>query len=217
MISVEAVGFRYPRAPEPVFHGLSASFSAGGITAITGPNGCGKTTLVKLVTGVERPTAGHIAIDGERTEGLSLARIGRLAGCVLQNPSRQLFCTSVAEEVAFGLREMRLPEEEVEERARRALHAFGLLELSQQLPATLSHGQKQRLMLAAVLALRPPYLVLDEPTTGLDLVRRRELGERLKRLAHEDGCGIVLVSHERRFVSRYADEELALPGRGEQP
>lgn len=213
MIAVEDVGFRYRKAQRPVLDGFSAVFPAGAVTAVTGSNGCGKTTLVKLLTGIERPGSGRVLVDGADLGPLSLAQIGRKVGCVFQNPARQLFCTSVRDEMAYGLRTQGLDEAEIDRRTEQQLGFFGLLGHRDDFPLHLSHGEKQRLMLAVVLAMGPAFLVLDEPTTGLDLPRRLALGEELRALA-AGGRGVVVISHERAFITRFADGEVVMGGQG---
>ncbi|NLG65929.1 MAG: ATP-binding cassette domain-containing protein [Actinobacteria bacterium] len=210
MITIDRVSYAYPGAQQAVLDEFSASFPPAALTAITGANGCGKTTLTKLMTGIVRPLAGRVTIDGTDIAPLSLAEIGSLVGCVFQNPTHQLFSTSVREEVSFGLRNLGLSDAQIAERVRHALTCFDLEEREDDFPLSLSHGEKQRLMLAAVLALRPAYIVLDEPTTGLDVVRRRALGVSLRQIAESNGCGVIVVSHERAFVSRYADAEISM-------
>ena len=176
MIGVTQVRFAYRQASHPVLSDFSASFAAATVTALTGPNACGKTTLTKLMVGIERPSAGKVAIDGTDIAGLSLAEIGRRVGYVHQNPGHQIFCTSVRDEMSYGLRNLGIGDEEI---ARRIDHYLGCLDLGgrdDEFPLNLSHGERQRLMLAVILSMRPTYVVLDEPTTGLDLVRRRALG-----------------------------------------
>lgn len=207
MIAVDRVSFRYGRGGPQVLESFLAAFPPGAVTAVTGDNGCGKTTLVKLLTGIIRPNAGRLLVDGDDLRPLSLAQIGRRVGCVFQSPARQLFCTSVREEMAYGLRAHGLDERTIVARSEHYLDFFGLCGHRDDFPLHLSHGEQQRLMLAVVLALEPRYLVLDEPTTGLDLVRRRQLGTELRELAAA-GHGIVVVSHERAFVARVADAEL---------
>ncbi len=210
MITIDRVSYAYPGAQQAVLDEFSASFPPAALTAITGANGCGKTTLTKLMTGIVRPLAGRVTIDGTDIAPLSLAEIGSLVGCVFQNPTHQLFSTSVREEVSFGLRNLGLSDAQIAERVRHALTCFDLEEREDDFPLSLSHGEKQRLMLAAVLALRPAYIVLDEPTTGLDVVRRRALGVSLRQIAESNGCGVIVVSHERAFVSRYANAEIPM-------
>ena len=137
MIVLEKLSFRYPKTENDVLSGLSGSFSPGECVAVTGKNGCGKTTMVRLICGILRPTAGKITVDGGNTAKMDLFSIGRLVGCVFQDPSRQLFCTSVEEEVRFGLVNMGLPEEEIAEKTARYLKFFRLEHLAAAFPGTL--------------------------------------------------------------------------------
>jgi energy-coupling factor transport system ATP-binding protein len=177
--------------------------------AVTGRNGCGKTTLIRLLVGLLRPTAGTILLDGADTAAMDLFTLGQKIGCVFQDPARQLFCTTVEEEICFGLRNMGLSEEEIRRRCQAYLARFHLEHRRGAFPGSLSQGEKQRAVLAAVLAMGAPYVALDEPTSGLDMQGRQELGQMLTALA-ADGHGVIFVSHERPFIQRFASRELAL-------
>jgi len=210
MIEVKGAAYRYPKSDTPVFTEFSAQFARGEIIAITGKNGCGKTTLTKLLAGILRPVAGHISIDGLNVSDMDLFEIGQHVGYVFQNPNRQLFCDTVFNEAAYGLRNLGFDDEKAKQEAEQYLEYFGLMGYRDAYPGKLSHGEKQRLALAAVLALGTDYLVLDEPTTGLDVRRQRELGELLLDLRREFNCGIIFVSHETEFATRFADRELVI-------
>lgn len=210
MIRVENAGYTYPKSAAPALDGFSAVFQRGEIVAVTGKNGCGKTTLTKLLVGVLRPNIGSVSIDGADTGGMDLFEIGQRAGYVFQNPDAQLFCDTVYNEIAFGLRNLGLDETQVQRETSRYLELFELSRCSGIYPGKLSLGEKQRLVLAAVLALGTDYLVLDEPTTGLDKRRQRELGEMLAKLRKERDCGVILVSHEDDFIKCYTDRELVM-------
>ena len=209
MLKLEAVSFRYPKSEVNVISELSCEFRPGEWVAVTGRNGCGKTTLVKLITGLLRPTGGHIILDGEDLSSLDLFGIGQRVGCVFQDPSRQLFCRSVTEEISYGLRNLGLDETEIKERVERYLALFGLEEQAAAFPGNLSQGEQQRVVLAAVMALGTRYLLLDEPTSSLDMPTRQRLGQSLEKLV-ESGCGVIVISHERAFIQRWAQRELVL-------
>lgn len=206
MITIEDVHFSYPKAEHDLIDGLSGEIRPGERVAVTGKNGCGKTTLVRLITGILRPSSGRILIDGDDIAPLDLFEIGKRVGCVFQDPSRQLFCATLDEEVRYGLVNMGLPEDEIRRRADRYIGFFRLQHRRDAFPGLLSQGEKQRAVLAAVLAMGPRYIVLDEPTSGLDMEAREDLGNALKELSAE-GCGIMFVSHERSFIDRFADRE----------
>jgi energy-coupling factor transport system ATP-binding protein len=206
MINIENVTYKYPGSEAPALDGFSACFERGEITAVRGKNGCGKTTLTKLAVGILRPAKGRVLIDGTDNSGLDLFEIGRMVGYIFQNPNNQLFCDTVFNEVAYGLIHSGQRSEKVE----YYLEYFGLSRYRDDYPGILSLGEKQRLALAAVLSLGTDYLILDEPTTGLDVYWRGELGSTLRKLQRDTGCGIVIVSHEIDFISRYADRELVM-------
>ena len=209
MLRLEAVSFHYPKCETNIINELSCEFNPGEWVAITGRNGCGKTTLVKLLTGVLRPSAGRIVLDGKDLSGLDLFGIGQHIGCVFQDPSRQLFCRTVTEEISYGLRNLALAESEIQERVEHYLKLFDLEDLAQSFPGNLSQGEQQRVVLAAVMALGTRYLLLDEPTSSLDMPTREKLGESLEALV-QAGCGVIVVSHERAFIQRWAQRELVL-------
>jgi len=211
MIKVENITYQYPDACARVISGFSACFEGGEITAVRGRNGCGKTTLSKLMVGILRPAEGRVLIDGADIRSQDLFEIGQKAGYVFQNPNSQLFCDTVYNEVAYGLINQGLDNALISEKAGYYLGYFGLSQHRDDYPGNLSLGEKQRLALAAVLALGTDYLVLDEPTTGLDIYRRRELGGILCKLRQDTGCGIVLISHEPDFIAKFSDRELVMP------
>ena len=211
MINVENITYRYPHGDAPVIHDYSARFLRGEISVIRGKNGCGKTTLTKLIAGILRPSAGRITINDRDAAEMDLFEIGKVIGYVFQNPNRQLFCDTVFNEVAYGLRNLKMSSDEVEQNALYYLNLFDLERYRDTYPGKLSHGEKQRLVLAAVLALGADFLVLDEPATGLDARRRGELGDILAKLKLEQNCGVILVSHSPDFISRQADRELVMP------
>ncbi|MDO4581367.1 MAG: ABC transporter ATP-binding protein [Bacillota bacterium] len=210
MIEIDNINFSYPRAQQPVFTAFSLCVEKGGVTALSGPNGCGKTTLARLIVGLLRPSAGRIVIDGTDIAPLNLFEIGQRAGYLFQNPNRQLFNTSVYEEIAVGLRNRGLAADVVERRVAELLEDFYLTAYRDVFPLQLSLGERQRVALAAVLALDSDYLLLDEPTCGLDMRCRRQLGELLLDLCARRQRGLLVISHERSFIRRYCDRELVL-------
>ena len=210
MIKLENITYKYPKGSAPVLSDFSACFERGEIVAVRGKNGCGKTTLTKLIAGILRPAAGYIQIDGADTGSLDLFGIGQRVGYIFQNPNLQLFCDTVYNEAAYGLKNSGLESSQIAEKTDYYLEHFEILQYRDVYPGKLSLGEKQRLALAAVLVLGTDYLVLDEPTTGLDVYRRRALGDMLLRLREERNCGIVFTSHEADFIARCADRELVI-------
>ncbi|MDR1953318.1 MAG: energy-coupling factor ABC transporter ATP-binding protein [Clostridiales Family XIII bacterium] len=213
-LEVKNLTFSYARNPSrkrrdfsPVFavNDFSAVFERGKITAVMGPNGCGKTTLSKLLVGILKPLRGGVFLDGENLSGRRLAEIGKQIGLVAQQPDRQLFCTSVSDEMEFGLKCLELDSAEIEARKARYLEYFDLERYAETFPFELSTGEKQRLVIAAVIAMKPAYLILDEPTSALDRGRKAALGALLRGLASDEHTGVVLFSHDESFTARYAD------------
>ena len=209
-ICAEKIAFSYCENKELLLKDFNCRFDPTEIVAVTGPNGCGKTTLAKLLLGILKPKYGSVHIDGQNVGEMSLAEVGRKIGYVMQNPAQQLFCTSVEDEVLYGLKNLKLPPEEIKKRCDAYLKYFQMEQYSKTFPAFLSQGEKQRVVLAAILAMKPAYLLLDEPTASLDPCRRRILSEYLIRIRTELGCGIVVISHDREFIASCADRELQL-------
>jgi len=208
-IELENVSFCYPGQSRPVLREINLSIYNKGVTAITGANGSGKTTFSKLLTGILTPTKGRIKLNGQLLTSLTLAQIGRQIGYVFQNPDKQLFCETVEEEVAFGVRNLGLPPDQAAQKVREVMDYFELTRHAQAYPLSLSAGEKRRLALAAVFALEPGLLLLDEPTTGLDPYRKKVLGGYLDQ-ALAAGRGVALISHDQKFINRYATRLIEL-------
>lgn len=198
-LHVKGITFSYPGEEEKILKNLTCHFDGGVITGLVGRNGSGKTTLARVIMGILKPQEGRILLDGRDIGEDTLAERGRKIGYVMQNPARQIFSTTVEEEVVYGLQNLGLPEEEIRRRAEHHLNYFELSHHRESFPFTLSHGEKQRLVLASILAMEPVFLILDEPTASLDNKRKALLGEYLKGLS----AGIVLISHDEEFVGRY--------------
>ncbi|TEB16957.1 Energy-coupling factor transporter ATP-binding protein EcfA1 [Pelotomaculum sp. FP] len=208
-LELSRVVFSYPRKMKPALAGIDLSLDKDGVTAIVGPNGSGKTTLTKLLIGVLQPTEGEVRLEGRPVAGYSLAEIGRRIGYVFQNPDLQLFCSTVAEEVGFGLANRGCEPADVQEKVAFYLDYFELTAYRDVFPLYLSQGEKQRLAIAAVLANEPEFLILDEPTIGLDAWRKKNLEDYLKKVARL-GRGMILVSHDERFVDKMAERVVTL-------
>jgi energy-coupling factor transport system ATP-binding protein len=190
-------------------------FEMGGeIVALVGQNGSGKTTLAKHLNGLLKPTRGEVEVDSLNTVEHTVAELSRKVGYVFQNPEHMFFEENVFREVAFGPRNLGLSEDEIEERVRWALRAVKLEGYEERVPYSLSGGEKQRLAIACVLAMRPKYLILDEPTTGLDGRSSASVVDAIRNL-HSDGHGILLITHDMELVLELA-ERVVLLHRGEK-
>ena len=180
-----------------------------GIVALVGPNGSGKTTLAKHLNGLLKPTRGRVIVDGMDTMEHTVAELSKIVGYVFQNPEHMFFEENVFREVAFGPRNLGLSEEEIEERVQWALNAVHLTGYEERTPYSLSGGEKQRLAIACVLAMKPRYLILDEPTTGLDARSSMGVVETIREL-RKDGHGILLITHDMELVLELAERVVLL-------
>lgn len=185
----------------------------GEFVGLIGHTGSGKSTLVQHLNGLLKPTAGGVYVDGEdiADEGYDLKKLRSEVGLVFQYPEHQLFEVDVFKDVCFGPKNMGLDEKEVQLRAYEALKMVGLEdEYFYVSPFDLSGGQKRRVAIAGVLAMKPKVLVLDEPTAGLDPKGRNELLNLLVSIKEKSGCAIVLVSHSMEDVANYADRIIVM-------
>ncbi len=208
LLQVEAVSHSYSGGAPVVTH-ATLSIAEGEFIALLGQNGSGKTTLAKIVSGLLPPTQGRVLLRGEELGRLPLHRVAQEISYVFQNPDHQLFAETVEEEVAFGLRNIGLETAEVALRIEEALEAVGLNALRTHDPFLLGRGERQRLAVAALLALRPRLLILDEPTTGLDYPEQRRMMELLRRL-HAEGRTIIIITHVPWVAAEYAERALLM-------
>ncbi|ALM75944.1 energy-coupling factor ABC transporter ATP-binding protein [Thermococcus barophilus] len=179
------------------------------IVALVGPNGSGKTTLAKHFNGLLKPTKGEVFIDGINTKNASVAELSRIVGYVFQNPENMFFEENVFKEVAFGPKNLGLSGEALEERVKWALRIVNLSGYEDRSPYSLSGGEKQRLTIACILAMKPKYVILDEPTTGLDEKSSKSVKEVIKKLRKE-GHGIMLITHDMELVLELAERVVLL-------
>ncbi|MGH7916159.1 MAG: ABC transporter ATP-binding protein [Candidatus Binataceae bacterium] len=202
LVVVRDVSFAYPHRP-PTLKSVNLTVKRGDFLAIVGQNGSGKTTLAKQIVGLLTPTEGKILLSGRDRSTLHAAETAREAGYVFQNPDHQIFAATVEDEVAFGPRNFGLDKAEIERRCEDVLRAVNLTGLSKRDPFLLGKGERQRLAVASVMALRPRLLILDEPTTGLDYREQRRMMELVARL-NRDGIAIVMITHTPWLVAEYA-------------
>lgn len=187
----------------------------GQFVGLIGHTGSGKSTLIQHLNGLIRATEGRIFFHDEDiyAEGYNMRKLRTKVGLVFQYPEHQLFEVDVFSDVCFGPKNMGLPKDEVEARAREALRMVGLDEsYDRQSPFELSGGQKRRVAIAGVLAMRPEVLILDEPTAGLDPKGRDEILDKVSELRQERGLTVILVSHSMEDVAKYADRLMVMSG-----
>ncbi len=211
------VGYRYAGSNALVLDGISLEVAPGQIVGVVGPNGAGKSTLCLAAVGLAPRTiggdlTGAVLIDELGTSAASAAELAQRTGILFQEPHTQLSgsAPNVWEEVAFGPRNLGLPLDELVERVWSAVDVLGIREIVERDPGRLSGGQAQLVALAGVVALRPAYLVLDEPTSQLDPLGTRLVGDALERLARTTGAGILIVEHKTDLLSGMCDEVVVL-------
>ncbi|HKE67651.1 MAG TPA: ABC transporter ATP-binding protein [Nocardioidaceae bacterium] len=194
-LDVRELAYAYPDGRQ-VLYGVDLTIHDGERVALLGPNGAGKTTLVLHLNGILGGGHGSVTVGGLPVERDQLLEIRRRVGIVFQDPDDQLFMPTVAEDVAFGPTNLGLDREAVAERVTEALAAVGLAAERDRPPHHLSFGQRRRVAVATVLAMRPEILVLDEPTSNLDPASRRELAEILERLS----LPTLIVTHDLPYA-----------------
>lgn len=192
---------------------ISLEIGQGQFVGIIGHTGSGKSTLIQHLNGLMKATSGDILYDGQSiyAEGYDMRKLRSQVGLVFQYPEHQLFEVDVISDVCFGPKNQGLSEEESEKNAREALELVGFPEkYYKQSPFELSGGQKRRVAIAGVLAMKPKVLILDEPTAGLDPKGRDEILEQIAKLHKETGMTVVLVSHSMEDVARYVDRIIVM-------
>lgn len=206
-VTLSSIGFGYGEAP--VLDDLSLTIGDGEFVAILGANGCGKTTTAKIMAGLLKPTHGEVRLFGESIRGHDFAWIASRVGYVFQNPDHQIFASTIAEEVAFGAKNMGLAGDELTHRVKDVLATVGLDLLAASDPFTQPKGYRQMVAVASVLAMRPRILILDEPTTGLDLAGQRGVFRLLEEL-HGAGHTIVVITHSMRAALAHAQRTIVM-------
>jgi energy-coupling factor transport system ATP-binding protein len=181
----------------------------GDFVASIGQNGSGKTTLVKHFVGALKPTRGAVMLKGEETSKFTIGELARKVGLVLQNPDFMLFADSIKNEVAFGPRNLGFTPEEVDEKVKESLEVVGLDVELDLFPLRLSQGDRRKLSVAAIHAMEPEILILDEPTTGQDFKGRYDIVEIAERL-NKKGHTIIMITHDMELVAKYAQRTIVM-------
>lgn len=181
-IKVENLSYRYPDG-KFALQNVSFEVKKGESVALMGPNGAGKTTLFLTLNGLLEPTGGNIFIFGTKIDGKkSVRNVRNRLGIVFQNPDDQLFCPTVFDDVAFGPLNLDLPSDEIKKRVKESLAAVDMSGFENRISHHLSLGEKKRISLATILAMRPEIILLDEPSSNLDPRSRRKMIETIKNL-----------------------------------
>ncbi len=216
IIKIENVSFVYGKGTpfeKIALNNVSLSFEKGKITGLIGHTGSGKSTLVNLLNGLYKPTEGKIYLDGKDIweKPSEISKIRYRVGLVMQYPEYQLFDETVRDDIGFAPRNQGLSPEEIKERVDEAAHFVGIgRELMDKSPFELSGGQKRRVAIAGIIAMRPDVLVLDEPAAGLDPRGRREILGSLRDYVKHIGASVILVSHSMEDMAYYCDNVVVM-------
>jgi energy-coupling factor transport system ATP-binding protein len=203
-VQVNNLDFTYPDGTKAL-ENINISINIGEFIALIGQNGSGKTTLSKLLNGLYKPSSGEVIVDGLKSKMTPIVQMVRRVGYVFQNPDHQLFNNNCWDEIAYGPRNIELPEEEVKIRVEEATQVVGLPQVYfEEHPFFLSKGLRQRVAIASILALRPQVIIVDEPTTGQDARQSFEIMDFLKDLNENHGHTIIIITHDMPIVAQYA-------------
>ena len=202
LLQTEELDFAYPDGT-PVLSKVDFSLHRGSFTALLGPNGCGKTTLFKLLTGLLKPTGGSLRLEGRELASIPTRELRRRVGFVFQDPNDQLFSPTVLQDVSCGPVNLGLSPADAHSRAMQCLARVGMAEAAKRPVHHLSFGQKKRVAIAGVLAMQPEILILDEPTAGLDPLGAGELMKLLKQLNQRETITVLMATHDVDLVPVY--------------
>jgi energy-coupling factor transporter ATP-binding protein EcfA2 len=210
-LSVRNLEHTYPDGTEAL-SGVSLDVHTGEYVLIIGQNGAGKTTLVKHFLKLLEPTRGVVTVGGIDTRELTVSGLARRIGYVAQNPDNQIFSATVGDEVAFALINLDYPAQEVEARTVESLEAMGLLEVRDAHPLSLPKGDRARIVIAAILAMKPEIIIFDEPTTGQDFRGAKYILDVSQQL-HQMGKTVIVITHHLYLMPEYAERVIVM-GRG---
>ena len=209
--AVQIEGLRYVYQPQGIaaLDGIDLAVQRGEFVGIIGENGAGKTTLLKNMVGLLRPTSGKVWIDGLDASQQAVSNLATHVGFVLQNPDQQLFAQTVEEEIAFGPRNLKLDKQEIRGRVEDAIAATGLEAFRSEFPPALPKGERAKVVIASVLAMRPETVILDEPTTGQDYKGCHQIMQIAYHL-HRAGHTVLVVTHDMALIAEYAQRTVVL-------
>ena len=210
VIETKNLTYTYPNGTKPSISDVSIKVEKGEFVLITGPSGCGKTTLCRCFNGLiphfyQGELKGEITVAEMDTTKQPTYEMAKHVGLVFQNPENQLFALSIEKDVAFGLENLGFPREEMRRRVEWALNLTGIYDLRERSPYEVSGGQQQRVAIAAVLAMQPEIIVLDEPTSFLDPLSAEKIFEVIHELNKKLGITVVLVEHRLDLTAKYAN------------
>lgn len=210
-ILVDNLDYIYQPLNVHAVKGVSFEIKKGEFVALIGQNGSGKTTILKNLLGLLRPTSGKVLVAGKDTNVTAVAEMAQHVGFVLQNPDQQLFAQTVAEEVSYGPKNLGVSPEVIEERIEKALQVVGLEGRRDEFPPAMPKGDRAKVVIASALALDPEIIILDEPTTGQDYRGCHQIMQIAKAM-HEQGRTVLFVTHHMALVAEYARRVIVLSG-----
>ncbi len=215
VIETRNLTYTYPGASKPSINDVTIKVEKGEFVLITGPSGCGKTTLCRTFNGLvphfyQGEIKGEITVAGINTLDHHTYEMAKHVGLVFQNPENQLFALSIEKDVAFGLENNGIPREEMRKKVDWALKQTGIYDIRERSPHEISGGQQQRVAIAAVLAMEPDIIVLDEPTSFLDPLSAEKIFEVIYKLNKEQGITVVLVEHRLDLTAKYTDHLIVM-------
>jgi len=215
IIETKNLTYTYPGAAKPSIVEVSLKVEKGEFVLITGPSGCGKTTLCRCFNGLvphfyQGDVKGEITVAGEDVLKQHTYEMAKHVGLVFQNPENQLFSLSVEKDVAFGLENNGVPREEIRQKVDWALNQTGIYDLRERSPHEISGGQQQRVAIAAVLAMEPEIIVLDEPTSFLDPLSAEKIFEVIYDLNRKQGITVILVEHRLDLTAKYTNHLIVM-------
>jgi len=210
ILEIDGLSFRYPDSPKRAVEDFQLTVPEGEIVVLAGPSGCGKSTLLRAVNGLiphmyGGDYSGDVKVGGASVKESGMRDLAQRVGFLFQNPENQIFMFTVERDVAFGLENLGVSRGDMRERVDEAMRLLGITDLALRAPHELSDGQKQRVALAGVLAMRPKLVILDEPTSLLDPKTAAELVGLVARLRKELGTTFVVVEHRLDLLVKVAD------------
>ena len=215
LLEISHLSFRYPDSPRKAVEDFDLAVPEEEIAVLAGPSGCGKSTLLRTVNGLiphmySGEYTGSVKVGGTVVGDASMRDLAQKVGFLFQNPENQIFMFTVERDIAFGLENLGVRRQEMRERVDEAMRLLDISDLALRAPHELSDGQKQRVALAGVLAMRPKLVILDEPTSLLDPKTAAELVDLVSRLRKELGTTFVVVEHRLDLLVKVADRMVVM-------